>query len=109
MARQFADVLGDLAGGQTYEEINARLAEVTQAVIDTRKAGELSIRLRIKPNGESSVIVTDEVRAKVPEPLRGETLFFTTADGSLRRDDPRQAKLPLRRVPDPEPEQEETA
>lgn len=98
--RSIADVLRDLTGGQTYDELNAALAEVVGAVTKTRKAGEVSLKLKIKANGESSVMITDEIKTKVPQDTRGETLFFTTANGDLIRDDPRQSKLPLREIPD---------
>lgn len=98
MARPFADVLRELGGGSVYDDLTAQLAEVVDGVNQTRKVGEISIKLKIKPNGENSVMVSSEVKAKVPEPPRGDTVFFTTASGSLVRQDPRQADLPLRRV-----------
>ncbi|MGE5151191.1 MAG: hypothetical protein ACM3II_13805 [Rhodospirillaceae bacterium] len=98
MARPFADVLRELGGGTTYDDLTAQLAEVVEAVAATRKVGEISIKLRIKPNGDSSVIIADEIKTKVPEPPRGESVFFVTASGSLVRQDPRQQDLPLRRV-----------
>lgn len=101
--RQIADVLRDLTGGQTYDELNAALAEVVGAVVRTRKAGEISIKLKIKANGETSVMIVDEIKTKVPQEARGETLFFTTSNGDLIRDDPRQSKLPLREVPEAQP------
>lgn len=104
MARPFADVLRDLSGGQTYEELGSRLTEIVQAVMEHRKGGELVIKLKVKPNGESSVMITDEIKSKVPEGARGETLFFATMGGSLVREDPRQEKLPLRSVPAAHPE-----
>lgn len=98
MARQFADVLRELGGGNTYDDLTARLAEVVEAVNTTRMTGEISIKLKIKPNGDSGVIITDEIRSKVPEPPRGDSVFFVTSGGSLVRQDPRQQDLPLRRV-----------
>ena len=98
MGRQIADVLRELAGGQTYDEINGALQEVVEAVRQTRKSGALTIKLNIKPNGEHAVMITDTVISKVPEATRGETLFFVDASGGLLRDDPRQEKLPLRSV-----------
>lgn len=98
MARQFADVLRDLSAGQTYDELTAALGEIVEAVTATRKAGSLTLKIDVKPNGENSVRVVDEIKTKVPQPTRGETLFFTTSSGSLIRNDPRQADLPLRDV-----------
>lgn len=102
MARQFADVIRDLAGGRTYDELTAALAEVTAAVMETRKVGSITLQIKIKPSGENSVLVTDTIKSVVPEKSRGETVFFTLADGSLRRDDPRQEDLPLREVTEQE-------
>jgi hypothetical protein len=99
MARQFADVLRDLGGGNTYDELTARLAEVVEAVTTTRKVGEISIKLKVKPNGDAGVIVADEIKSKIPEQTRGDTVFFVTSGGSLVRQDPRQQDLPLRQVP----------
>lgn len=98
MARPFADVLRELGAGSTYENLTIQLAEVVEAVIDTRKPGELMIKLKVKPNGEDSVLIADEIKAKVPEPVRGDSVFFVTSGGSLVRQDPRQPDLPLRRV-----------
>lgn len=98
MGRPFADVLRDLAGGKTYEEAGSELANVVQAVMETGKVGSLTLTLKIKPNGEHSVIMTDSITARVPQGNRGETLFYATSGGSLVREDPRQEKLPLRQV-----------
>lgn len=101
MSRSIAEVLRELTGGQTYEELNSALTEVVAAVGETRKSGSITLKLSIKPNGDNSVIITDEIKSKVPERSRGETLFFTTSGGSLVRQDPRQPDLPLRSVPVP--------
>lgn len=98
MARPFADVLRELSGGNTYEELTSALAEVVEAVIETRKSGSISISLSIKPNGDGAVMITDDIKTKVPQPARGTTVFFATSGGSLVRQDPRQQDLPLRRV-----------
>ncbi len=66
--------------------------------METRKVGGLTLNLKVRPNGETSVFVTHEIKSRVPEPPKSDTLFFTTSDGSLRRSDPNQEELPLRRV-----------
>lgn len=98
MTRPFGDVLGELAGGTTHERMTELLAEVVTAVQEIGKPGELSLSLKIKPNGTGGVAVEDVVKAKNPEAPRGQTLFFTDADGGLHRRDPRQQDLPLRQV-----------
>lgn len=98
MARAFADVVRELSSGQVYDDLTTKLGEVVTAVLETRKAGELGIKLSIKPNGDGSVRVIADVKQKVPEPPRGETLFFATSSGSLVRNDPRQTELQLREI-----------
>jgi len=98
MARQFGDVLRDLGGGATYDELTAKLAELVEAVTETGKVGALSVSLKVKPNGANGVIVQTDIKSKIPEPARGDTVFFVTSGGSLVRQDPRQQDLPLRTV-----------
>ena len=95
MARLFSDVLGELGRGSTAEELTSRLSEVVQAVRETQKVGGLTLDLKVKPNGDT-VIITDSIKSKVPEGTRADTLFFTTSDGSLVRNDPAQTEMPLK-------------
>lgn len=99
--RPFADVLRDMGQGKTYEQLGLSLAEVVEQVMLTRKAGQLTLKLKVKPNGETSVIITDDIETKIPQPSRGETLFYAAAGGNLVRNDPRQQDLPLRTVEAP--------
>lgn len=94
----FAEILQQLGGGQVYQDLTDKLTEIVCGVQETRKSGEISIKLTIKPNGEHGVMVAEQVKAKVPERPRGETLFFVNSAGHLMRDDPRQERLPLRRI-----------
>lgn len=98
MSRPFADVLRELSGGELYDTLTDRLAEVVEAVSTHRKPGELALVLKITPNGDA-VIVTETLKAKVPEAGRRSTMFFVTSGGALVRQDPRQQDLPLREVP----------
>lgn len=98
MSRPFADVVRELAGGRIYDDLTTQLGEVVTAVLETGKVGDLSLKLSIKSNGEGSVRVLADVKAKVPTATVGETLFFATSGGSLVRNDPRQPELPLREV-----------
>ena len=98
MARQFADVVRELSSGTTYEDITANLSEIVDAVVLHRKTGELTVKLTVRPNGENSVRMIADIKAKVPQAPRAETIFFAAAGGLLTREDPRQTKLPLREV-----------
>lgn len=88
----FAEFVTDLAHGSINQKLTMALAQVTNAVEDTGKAGELTLKLQIKKEGKMAAVVVD-IRKKVPEhPLHG-TLFYIGANGELLREDPRQMRL----------------
>lgn len=101
MPRPITDILRDIRFGNAVAEIDASLGELTDAVIATRKAGTLTIKLEVKPNGENSVTMTDDHAVKLPKPDKGKTMFFVSDEGDLLRDNPRQSRLPLRDITEP--------
>lgn len=99
MARPVIEVLGQIDGGAFVFDLNERFAEMVMKCSELGKAGEMKLTLKVKPNGQNSVGITESVAFKVPEPTHGVTMFFVSPeDGSLSRDDPRQKKLDLRTV-----------
>lgn len=105
----FADVLGHLEGGVAFEEINDSLNEVVHGVITHRKTGEITLTLKIMPNGERAVSVVAALKATPPKPPRGTTTFFADQAGNLLRRDPRQMEMPLRDATPARPEAFKTA
>ncbi len=97
----FSQVMAALRNGMTQEELNDTMQEVVEAVKEHRKAGEITIKLKITPNADT-VFVSDTITAKKPEPERSKTIFFTDDHGNLLRRDPNQHELPLREVKDAE-------
>jgi len=107
-APDFAEFITDLAHGDINQKLTDALAEVTNAVEETGKVGELSIKFTVKKEGKMAIVAVD-IKKKCPEhPLHG-TLFYIGDNGELLRDDPRQLRLkglddsartPLRTVED---------
>lgn len=97
--RPLTDVLRDLEGGRLLGDVTAALYKVVNAVMMTKKAGNLKISLEITPTGRS-VMVTGKYTEKVPEDDRQATTFFVDEHGGLTRNDPQQQKLPFRDVND---------
>lgn len=94
MARQFADILRELAGGKTYEECQDKMNELVAAVAETGKSGTLTLKFTVKANGrEGAVEISDSVSIKKPESERGKTFYWTDAGGDLVRNDPRQTNM----------------
>lgn len=97
--KPFAAWLQEHRSGGLHQELSEALAEVARAVSLHDKTGTVTVQIKLAPNGANTVIVTDEIKTKVPEAARPASLFFTDAGGNLSRRDPRQPELPLRQVP----------
>lgn len=95
MKRPITDVIRDYRNGALVAMATDNLAEVTEAVRRTRKAGSVTIKLTLTPEAGSAhgVDVAGDVSVKLPRPTLPKALFFVDADGSLVRNDPAQADL----------------
>lgn len=94
--RSFLDLIKDLQGGQFVEELTDLIPKITQAVMETRKAGSLKIALKFTPTGRGAVEVLADFDETIPEHDRGSTTFFVDGECNLIRNDPNQPSLPLR-------------
>ena len=99
-AKAFAVFLQDLRDGRAHAELSTTLAELLAAVKETGKAGEITLKLKVKPASRGSdvdkVTITDIVAVKLPKPERGEDFYWLTDDNNLSRNHPRQHSLELR-------------
>ena len=96
----FPVTLGAVRKGALINELTERLAEVVAGVVQFEKAGELVLKLKVKPAAENSemVVLSDEITVKVPVADRPPTWFFATDDGGLARKSPNQDELPFRQI-----------
>lgn len=99
--RPFMAVLREQRNGMTHSELTDSLSEVVQAVLETGKAGSLTLTMKVSLSGDGAVIVTDDVKVKVPQPERKGSVFFADQFGNLSRSNPNQPELPLREVAAP--------
>lgn len=97
----FNHTIANLRYGQTQHELSAELHAAVCAAIDTGKSAELTLKIKIKPEAQGKqVFISDEIKTKIPQLPREQTILFPTPDGNLTRDDPRQASIPgLREAP----------
>lgn len=94
----FAAVLQQIAKGTAHAELSELLNQLTTAVAEHRKAGTLTLTLRIEPTkGTDTLTVSATSVLKAPRATEA-SIFFATDDGNLTRDDPNQLQLPLREV-----------
>lgn len=93
--RPFTDVLRDIRKGRIVDAAGEELARVVRGVLETDKAGTLTLKLSIKPQGkgDNAVIVSAALTASVPQASLPDALFFADVEGDLLRDDPTQTRM----------------
>jgi hypothetical protein len=102
--RLFADVLRDMRGGQSHDELSEALHALVRQCCETGRAGEITYTIAIKPTKSAEAVeITDKIGMKEPRNERGSSLFFVSAGFDLTRNNPRQEKLDLREVPTAQP------
>lgn len=108
VVRPFADWLREQSGGKTHDELSEALHDLIQRVRDTGKKGTVSLTVTIAPmkNDLDVLVVGDEIKLRLPEHDRKQSLFYPDKHGNLTRTDPQQLSFEsLREVPagvDPE-------
>jgi hypothetical protein len=71
----------------TADELNAidrRTREVVRGVEETGKAGEITLKIKIKQNGKNSTIVSVEDKYKVPKPAVSERVMYFAYNDTLQ-------------------------
>jgi len=91
--RDFADVLTDLRGGRTHNELSEALYEATEAVKKTGKMATVQLTIKLKPQGDRQVEVLDAIKRTIPEPARQPTIMFIDEANRLTRSDVRQMRI----------------
>ena len=97
----FNETIVQINNGATLAELGEALQQVVAAVRQTGKTGSITLTLKITPASKRTtevLMIESQVRAKLPEPERGMTVFYATEDNRLVRNDPKQQMLPLRVV-----------
>lgn len=100
--KDFAEWLASFAKGSANAALTKRLAEVVQACRENSGKGSITLKLSIGCAGGMS-----EVKAKIayskPDPALPSAVFFSTEEGLLVEEDPRQLHLPAPKVIDVAP------
>ena len=104
MPRPFINTLAEVRAGGAIDDLDADLAALVAAVRHTGKSGELTLKITVKPASKGDIVtlmVTDDIKTKLPRLDKGATVFFADDTGGLTRRDPRQGEIVLRAVDDP--------
>lgn len=93
--------LGRLDGGFFIGRATDAEQELVRSIVETGKAGSLTITLSIKPATRGgAMVIRGDVKLKKPAEAPTETMMFATEDGELLVDDPKQMRLDLQVIPE---------
>ena len=100
MLRPITDVLRRLKSGTLIDDASTKMAELVKKVEETGKPAKLTITLTVKPasKAQGAVVISDKVKATLPELPAGETILFVTPECNLVANDPRQKEIDLKAV-----------
>lgn len=91
--RDFSQFISEFAHGSVNKTATDKLREVVAACIETGQKGSVTIKINIGADGKLAELRA-MISSKKPERGLPGQVFFTTEDGNLRDEDPRQMKLP---------------
>ena len=97
----FARLLQEQRAGDCLTDASEKLQDLILKVRERLGAGEIIIKLKLTPAAKGIITITDDVTVKLPKEDKDATLFWTTEDGTLTRNDPDQPELILRQVKSP--------
>lgn len=106
--RTFLNVLSCHRGGQIVTDTSAALKQLTAAVQQTGKGGEVVLRMKLKPAsaGNSATLVFEpKIKVTIPETLPAGSIFYADNDFNLVREDPKQIKMELKEAQPAQPAQ----
>lgn len=91
----FEGVLRHQRKGKMLSELSQSLQAAVLAVVEHNEAATVTLTLKVSPaNGDASAMsVQDEIKSKLPQPRKPNTLFYSTDDGRLVREDPNQKEM----------------
>ena len=95
--------LGQLRRGLFIEDLDVELAALVDAVRSTGRKGSITLKLEIgmaSKGDDMALKITDAIKVSAPQPERGDTIMYATADGRMSRRDPRQMDIEDLRVVD---------
>ena len=83
--------------GQLHRQLSEALAAVLLACRDTEKPGEITLKIRVKPNPDylGQMLISDQVLAKPPEQATSTAYLFNPDALRLHGEDKGQLSIPL--------------
>ncbi len=96
----FDALLRNQRKGLLAGDLSEALQKLTLACASVGKAGKLTLSITITPSGDA-MTVADDIKVKLPEANKSQSIFYATEDGRLVRDNPDQKTLDLKVIEPP--------
>lgn len=94
--QELLDALALIGQGDMLDEINDAMNNGEDALGQTGKGYEITIKLKVEPNGPKKRVVSAAVTTKLPKSKPASTYLFMTEQGQLVANDPEQRELDLK-------------
>lgn len=91
--RSFNETIVALRYGTLHDDLTNELNALVSKVANSMKAGELTLKLKLKPGKGGQIEIVDDILVKAPKEEKGTSIMFATPDGNLTREDPRQLQI----------------
>lgn len=103
VSNAFSEVLAKHRNGELLNEASRAMQEAVQSTREHIKPSKIIIEIDIAPaNGDASAVtIVGEVKLKLPKPPKANSLFYTTDDNLLVKNDPNQKEMQLQEVKRP--------
>lgn len=100
--RTFVETVNALRYGTLADELTKAMHQLTDKCVETGKAGELKLVIKLKPGSGGQIEVSDDITIKTPKEQKGTSIMFVSVEGNLTREDPRQMSITGLRTVDQE-------
>jgi hypothetical protein len=96
---EIVNLFNIMNGGEFLDQVAEARVEVEKALSQVGKAAEITIKIKIAPNGSNKRVITADIKTKLPAIPADATYVFSSQSGQYVTKDPDQSELPLRTVP----------
>ena len=96
---QLTKILSEISKGKVLAEADERFGQLIAAIREHGGVGTLQLNLKIRSISGATVQVEGASVVKLPPIIQPPSIFFTTDENTLSRNNPDQAELNFRAIP----------
>lgn len=101
MNTNYNELIAYLNRGDLNAELSSELAELVKMVRLTGKQGTINLKLKVamaNKRDEDTMTITPQITTSLPQLDQATAIMFSTADGDLLKNDPKQHELDLKEI-----------